>query len=65
MYVEIKRAKTLMVAETWKDLFDGEGIPSRIIPVSGIENMGQELTEYRVLVPEDRQSVIKEILKKL
>ncbi|MFC1949837.1 hypothetical protein ACFLW0_06675 [Chloroflexota bacterium] len=64
MYVEIKKAKTLMIAETWKELFEGEGIPTRILPASG-EAMGQELATYRILVPEDKKHVIEEVLRKL
>ena len=64
MWVEIKKAKSLMIAETWKELFEGEGIPTRILPASG-ESMGQELADYRILVPEDKKHVIEEVLRKL
>lgn len=64
MWVEIKQAKNLMIAETWKELFEGEGIPSRIVPVTG-EAPGRELVAYRVLVPEDKKHVTEEILRKL
>jgi len=53
-----------MMAEMWKELFEGEGIPTRILPVSG-EAPGRELTVYRVLVPEDKKHVIEEVLRKL
>ena len=64
MWTEIKQVKTLMIAETWKELFEGEGIPTRILPASG-EPMGKELATYRVLVPEDKKHVIDEVLRKL
>ncbi|MEE8413720.1 MAG: hypothetical protein V3R96_04130 [Dehalococcoidales bacterium] len=64
MWVEIKQAKNLMMAEMWKELFEGEGIPTRLLTASG-EPMGQELAAYRILVPEDKQQVIEEVLKKL
>ncbi len=64
MWVEIKKAQNLMTAEMWKELFEGEGIPTRIMPVSGLP-LGQELASYRVLVPEDKEHVIKEVLRKL
>jgi hypothetical protein len=64
MWVEIKEAGNLMIAEMWKELFEGEGIPTRILPSSG-EPMGQELATYRVLVPEDKKHVIEEVLRKL
>ena len=47
-----------MTAEMWKELFEGEGIPTRILPLSG-EAPGRELTSYRVLVPEDKKHVIE------
>ena len=64
MWIEIKKAKSLIVAETWKELFEGEGIPTRIMPVSGLP-MGQELADYSILVPRDKEHVIKEVLRKL
>ena len=53
-----------MIAETWKEFFEGEGIPTRIMPLSG-EKPGRELTTYRIMVPEDRKHVIEEVLRKL
>ena len=53
-----------MVAEMWQELFEGEGIPTRILPASGIP-AGQEFTEYTILVPADKEHVIKDILRKL
>ena len=53
-----------MVAEAWQELFEGEGIPTRIMPVSGLP-IGQELAEYSVLIPSDKEHVIKDILRKL
>ena len=64
MWVEIRQAKNLMMAEMWKEIFEGEGIPTRILPTSG-ETPGRELTIYRVLVPEDKKQVIEEVLRKL
>ena len=53
-----------MMAEMWKEAFEGEGIPTRILPLSG-ETQGRELTTYRVLVPEDKKHIIEEVLRKL
>jgi len=64
MWVEVKKAQSLMIAEMWKELFEGEGVPTRILPASG-EPIGQESATYRVLVPKDRQHVINEVLRKL
>ena len=48
----------------WQALFEGEGIPTRLMPESGLP-IGQQLTTYRILVPQDRQHVIEEVLRKL
>jgi len=64
MWTEVKRVNNLMTAEMWKEFFEGEGIPTRILPASG-EAPGRELTPYRVLVPEDKKHVIEEVLRKL
>ncbi|MFC2002600.1 hypothetical protein ACFLV4_01450 [Chloroflexota bacterium] len=64
MWVEIKKAQSLMMAEMWKELFEGEGIPTRIMPARG-ESMGREFAPYTILVPNDKQHVIEEVLRKL
>ena len=64
MWVEIKQAKNLMIAEMWKELFEGEGIPTRILSAAG-KPVGQELATYRILVPQDKEHVIQEVLRKL
>ena len=64
MWVEVKKAQNLMMAEMWKEVFEGEGIPTRILTANG-EPQGQEFAEYRVLVPQDKYHVIEEVLRKL
>ena len=64
MWVEVKKAPNLMLAEMWKELFEGEGIPTRIMPASGLP-ISQELATYSVLVPKDKEHVIKDVLRKL
>ncbi len=64
MWAEIRKVPNLMMAEMWKEFFEGEGIPTQIVPVSG-EAPGRELVAYRVLVPEDKKHLTDEILRKL
>ncbi len=64
MWVEVKKAPNLMLAEMWKDFFEGEGIPSRLLPEKGLP-IGQELATYRVLVPDDKKHLVEEMLRKL
>jgi len=68
MWVEIKKAPNLVMAEMWKEFFEGEGIPTRVMPESGSETglpIGQLATAYRILVPQDKEHVISEVLRKL
>jgi hypothetical protein len=64
MWVEVKKAQTLVIAEMWKECFEGEGIPARIMPREGLP-AGREIADYSVLVPKDKEHVIKDILRKL
>ncbi len=64
MWVEVKKANSLMVAEMWQELFEGEGVPARILPASGVP-IGQEFTGYSVMVPKDKEHVIRDVLRKL
>ena len=64
MWVEVKKAKSLVMAEMWKELFEGEGIPTRILPASG-EPRDREMATYSILVPQDKEHVIREVLRKL
>jgi len=64
MWVEVKKANSLAIAEMWKECFEGEGIPTRIMPASGLP-VGQEQTTYSVLVPKDKEHVIEDVLRKL
>ena len=64
MWIEVKQARSLMLAEMWKELFEGEGIPTRILPPSG-EPRDREMATYSILVPKDKEHVIQEVLRKL
>jgi hypothetical protein len=62
MWVEFKTVSNLMAAEMWKELFEAEGIPTRILP-EGSE-VGEKAS-YRVLVPELKKHLIEDILRKI
>jgi hypothetical protein len=53
-----------MLAEMWKELFEGEGVPTRILPDPQSPRVG-EMASYWVLVPGDKTHVIEEILRKI
>ncbi len=64
MWVQVKRAPNLMLAEMWKELFEGEGVPTRVLPDPESTTVG-ETAVYRVLVPSDKTHVVDEILRKI
>jgi hypothetical protein len=53
-----------MIAEMWKELFEGEGVPTRILPDTDAPG-STETSGYRVLVSQERVHVIQEVLRKL
>ncbi len=64
MWTEFKRAPNLMIAEMWKEAFEAEGLPIRILPVGDILDWG-ETVPFRIMVPRGREHVAEEILRKL
>jgi hypothetical protein len=64
VWTDIKKVPNLMLAEMWKEYFEGEGIPTRILPVTG-EAPGRDCVEYRILVPTDKKHIIDEVLRTL
>jgi hypothetical protein len=64
MWVEYKKAANLMMAEMWKEVLEGEGLPARILPEGEILDWA-ELVPFVVYVPKGREHVADEILRKL
>jgi hypothetical protein len=58
MWVEIKKEDNLTAARKWKELIEEEGVPARLLPPKG-----EERGIYRVLVPKDKEHVVREVLK--
>lgn len=63
MWVQVKSAPNLMLADMWKDFFEGEGIPARILPDTDKGTGG--VPGYRILVSQERVHVVEEVLRKL
>ncbi|MDP6403507.1 MAG: hypothetical protein QF467_08185 [SAR202 cluster bacterium] len=53
-----------MIAEMWKDVLEGDGLPTKILPEGDILTWGERVP-FRVLVPKGREHVADEILRKL
>ena len=64
MWVDYKKAPNLMIAETWKEILEGEGLPVRLLPENGILEHS-EFSVFRVMVPRGREHVADEIMRKL
>ena len=64
MWTDYKKAPNLITAEMWKNLLEGEGLPSRIVPEGDILDWAEGVP-YRILVPKGREHVADEILRKL
>jgi len=64
MWVKVKSAPNLMMAEMWKEFLEGEGIPARIL--SDPEKPGtRELSGYNIYVSQEKVHVVKEVLTKI
>ena len=64
MWIDYKNAPNLMIAEMWKNLLEGEGLPAKITPEDDILDWGEGI-KFRVLVPKGREHVADEIIRKL
>jgi len=65
MWVEVKTAPNLMIAEMWKEFLEGEGIPARVLPDPSKPGASGEAAPYRVYVSQEKTHVVKEVLSKL
>jgi len=64
MWVDYKKVPNLLTAEMWKDVLEGDGLPTKILPEGDIRDWGERVP-FRVLVPKGREHVADEILRKL
>ena len=64
MWVDYRKAPNLMVAQMWRDVLEGDGLPTKIVPEGDILTWSERVP-FRVLVPRGREHVADEILRKL
>ena len=64
MWIEYRTVPNLMMAEMWKDVLEGDGLPTKILPVGDIMEWGERVP-FKVYVPKGREHVADEILRKL
>jgi hypothetical protein len=65
MWVQVKSTPNLIIADMWKELFEGEGIPARVLPAPERKPGSGEPAGYRILVSQERVHVVEEVLRKL
>ncbi len=53
-----------MIAQAWKELLEGEGLPTRILPEGNILTWSERVS-FVVYVPKGREHVAEEILRKI
>ena len=64
MWIEYRTVPNLMMALMWKDVLEGDGLPTKILPVGDIMEWGERVP-FKVYVPKGREHVADEILRKL
>ena len=64
MWIDYKKVDNLSIAETYKNLLEAEGLPTKIMPEDGLLSWS-ELSKCRVLVPNGREHVADEIIRKV
>jgi hypothetical protein len=64
MWVDYKKAPNLMIAEMWKEILEGEGLPVRLLPEGDLLDYAESVP-FRIMVPRGREHVADEILRKL
>ena len=65
MWIDYRKAPNLFIAEMWKSLLEGEGLPTKIVPEGDDITAWSERIPFRILVPRGREHVADEILRKL
>ena len=63
-WIEFKRVPNLIIADMWKDLLEGEGLPTRILPDGDVLSWSDSVP-FIVYVPKGREHVADEILRKI
>jgi len=64
MWTELLEARNRFIAELWKELFDAEGVATRVVIVGDRSTAG-DLTPRKIFVPDSKTHVAQEILRKI
>lgn len=64
MWTELLEAKNRYIAEIWKELFDAEGVSTRVVIV-GNRAEATDMTPHKLFVPDSKTHVAEEIMRKI
>ncbi|MFH1484845.1 MAG: hypothetical protein ABIH46_02135 [Chloroflexota bacterium] len=64
MWVQVKSAPNLIMAEMWKELLEGEGIPTHILPDPPRPGASAS-DKYNVYVAKEKLHVVAEVMRKI
>ncbi len=64
MWIVFKTAPNLVLAGMWKDLLEEEGVPTLILADPDQRGLGIA-GSYKVLVPQDKDHVVEEVMRKI
>jgi hypothetical protein len=64
MWTELLEVRNRYVAEIWRELFNAEGVASRIV-VAGDPRTAGDLTPRKIYVPDSKTHVALEIMRKV
>lgn len=64
MWKPLLRAPNRYIAEVWKELFDAEGVATRVL-VDGDRAAASDLSPRVIYVPDSKTHVAEEIIRKI
>jgi hypothetical protein len=64
VWTELMESRNRFHAQMWKDLFDAEGVATRIVLVGDPATAG-DLTPRKIFVPDSKTHVAAEIMRKI
>jgi hypothetical protein len=64
MWSVLLEAKNRYIAELWKELFDAEGVATRVV-VAGNPAEATDMTPRMIYVPDSKTHVAEEIIRKI
>lgn len=64
MWTVLMRVPNRYIAEVWKELFDAEGVATRIL-IDGDRAASGDMTARTIYVPDSKTHVAEEIIRKI